>query len=74
MFGPLSDAKARLRERFFKRLTAVFVIISFSLFDAVRYAPQGYAGPAAAVTDSVVSLSIPNKSKTPRFSLLVFSI
>lgn len=62
MFGPLSDAKARRRERFFKRLMAVFVIIAFSLFDAVRYAPQGYAGPVVTVTGSVaVSRSIPKE-------------
>jgi len=36
---------------FWRRVTATFVIIVFTLFEAARYAPQGYASPSVITVD-----------------------
>ena len=47
---------------FWRRVTATVVIIAFSLFDAARYAPQGYASPSAvAVASGPALFSIPKE-------------
>ena len=47
---------------FWRRVTATVVIIAFSLFDAARYAPQGYASPSAVtVASGPALLSIPKE-------------
>ncbi|MFH1208016.1 MAG: ARMT1-like domain-containing protein [Candidatus Omnitrophota bacterium] len=47
---------------FWRRVTATFVIIVFTLFDAVRYAPQGYASPSVVMVDpGSVFFSIPKE-------------
>ena len=62
MTGTLTDDKARRRKRFSKRLIAIFVVVVFTLCDAVRYAPQGYANPIATIADPVLaSVLIPKE-------------
>jgi cytidylate kinase len=47
---------------FWRRVTAAVVIIVFTLFDAARYAPQGYASPPAVTVDPAPAfLSIPKE-------------
>ncbi|MFH1799581.1 MAG: inositol monophosphatase family protein [Candidatus Omnitrophota bacterium] len=47
---------------FWRRVTATFVILIFTLFDAFRYAPQGYASPSTVAVDPGPALfSIPKE-------------
>ncbi len=62
IFGTKTSYKTWQNGLFWRRVTAAFVIIAFTLFDATRYAPQGYASPSVTtVASDPASLSIPKE-------------
>jgi len=50
-FGTGPAGKSHANGYLLRRVTAIFVILAFTLFDAGRYAPQSYASPVAVVAD-----------------------
>ena len=62
VFGAGTPGETFISAQVWRRVTAIFVILVFTLFDAGRYAIQGYASPAVTVADPApVSFTIPKE-------------
>jgi 3-dehydroquinate synthase len=62
VFGTGTTGATYKKGKAWRRVTAILVVLVFTLFDAGRYAPQGYASPAAPIADPApTSFSIPKE-------------